>query len=101
MNLIEDTFMAKTPRLQVPVKPETRVALDAYAEAIGVGAAAAAGQLLEESAPALTEIAAALRKAKSSPAKALQKAAATLNKATEEADQLSLELNKKMRKKAS
>jgi len=93
--------MARTYRLQVPIKPETRKAIEEFADAMGISPAQAAAQLLEESAPGMIELAAAMRKANQSPSKALRDMANILHKATEQADQLSMELNPKPKRKAS
>ena len=91
--------MARSYRLQVPLKPETRKAVEEYADALGVSPAAAASNLLEEAAPALVELTSALKSVQGSPARALRHAAGALHKATEKADQMLMELEPQKGKK--
>lgn len=84
--------MARTHRLQVPVKPETKKVIEEYAQVMGLSTASACGQLLEQSAPGLQELTQALAHAKESPAKALRDMATAVSKATQEADQIVMEL---------
>ena len=87
--------MTRTFRLQVPVKPETRKAIEDYAAALGTFPAAAAAQLLEESAPVLVDLTSALRKVHSAPSRALREAQTILHEAAEKADQLTMDLKPK------
>ena len=90
--------MTRTYRLQVPLSPEARKAIEEYASALGASPPAAAANLLEESIPALVELTQALKKVQSSPARALKQAAGALHRATEKADQLAMELDPKPKK---
>ena len=89
----------KKYRLQIPVSDETRKAVEAYAEAAGLSQAAAVGQILENAAPTMYQLAAALREAHRAPAKALQDAARVLERATTEAGQLGMDLREEAEKK--
>jgi len=91
--------MAQTPRIQVPLKPETRAALEQYADAMGLPLSQAAAQLLDQAAPSLLELASALRKAKESPSRAWRESINALNKATERANQIAMDLDTPSRKK--
>ena len=90
---------ARTYRLQVPVSPETRTAINRYAEAMGISPARAAEQMLEQVAPSLLDLAAAMEKAKQAPAKGVADMAKALNKAAEKADQMALDLTPKATRK--
>lgn len=98
--------MPRTYRLQVPIKPETRKALEEFADAMGITVPQAAAQFLEEAAPGIMEMAAAVRKVHQSPSRALKDMADMLGRHIEEADQLAMDLEpkpegKRKRRKAS
>ena len=93
--------MARTYRLQVPMTPETRKVIEDYASALGTSPPGAAANLLEEAVPALVELTSALKMVQSSPARALKEAAGILHRATEEADQVLMDLEPKPGRKAS
>ena len=89
----------KQKRIQVPVSPETEKAIRGYAETMGMSTAAACAQMLEQSAPGLVELTAAMQKAKESPARALREIALAVQKATQDADQLMLDMSPKATRK--
>jgi DNA-binding LacI/PurR family transcriptional regulator len=93
--------MARTYRFQPRVSPETRAAIEEYAEVMGIPPNSAVSQLLEQAAPGLVDLTAAMRKANQSPARALREMAQAVHKATEEADQNEMDLTPKKKRKAS
>jgi len=83
------------PRLQVPVSEETRAALQAYADARGASLAAVCGELLEQTAPTVLEMAKALETAKKAPARALRDMSKAFYREMEKIDQSELDLSPK------
>lgn len=91
-------------RMQVPVDPETRKAIEDYAEVMGVSPARACAVLLRQAAPGLVELTEAMKKASDSPARAIREMADAIHKANSEADQMAMDLTPKTtrrKKKAS
>lgn len=91
--------MARKPKLQVTVKPETQKALQEYADALNVSLSAATGRLLDEAAPSVLDLAHALQKLPEAPARAIREAAQMVHKATRDADQILMELDPPKKKK--
>lgn len=87
-------------RIQVPLSPETDKALQEYAEVTGLSMAATCAQLLDQAAPGLKELSAAMRKANEHPAAGIRQMARALEKATQDANQIAMDLKGKKPKKA-
>lgn len=85
----------KTMRLQVPVSEETRMSLQALADARNGSLAAVCEELLAQCAPVALQMANALQKAKSVPARGLREAVEVLEAALLEGNQLAMDLTPK------
>lgn len=91
-------------RMQVPIDPETRKAIEDYAEVMGMAPSRACAVLLKQAAPGLVELTEAMRKVSSSPARAMREMAQAVQKAAQDADQMAMDLSPKTtgrKKKAS
>lgn len=85
----------KSTRVQVPMSEETRLQLQALADAQGCSLAAVCRDMLVEVAPMAAQIAKSLQIAKQSPAKALEQISASLEAQLAMADQMRLEIDAK------
>lgn len=85
--------MARNPKIQVIVTPETKKAIEDYADALNVSVSAATGRLLDEAAPMLVELAHSLRALPKAPAKAMRDAAKMVNRAADDANQMLMDLS--------
>jgi hypothetical protein len=85
----------KTSRVQVPMSEETRLQLQALADAQGCSLAAVCRDMLIEVAPMAEQIAKSLQIAKQSPAKALREISASLDAQMALANQFRLHLETK------
>lgn len=82
-------------RIQVPLTDETRKALDNYANASGHSLAKTCGMLLEQAAPSLGELAAAMERAQQVPGKAVRDMAKILQNQIDQTQQGVLDLSPK------
>lgn len=85
--------MKRTPRLQVPVSPETHESLRYCSEVTGRSIAAIAAELIQQTAPVMVEMTNALQVAKEAPAAAMRQTLEALDKAMVDANQLKLKLS--------
>lgn len=83
----------RSKRIALTVQPETKKILDEYAEALGVTTTTAINSVLNETAPVLAELTAALRAAKQAPAAGLRQAKEMLDRAAHDALQTEMPLD--------
>src|SRR5665811_1163893 len=91
--------MKTNPRIQVPLSPKTRKALQAMADASGSSLAAVCADILEQCAPVSHQMAKALQTARRAPGQAMKDALEALEAALAEGDQIRLDLSPKAKSK--
>ena len=89
----------KPPRLQIPVPDETRLLLQAYADATGASLPKVCSDILVETGPVMAELAKSILLAKEAPAKAMRDVTGMLDTKISELDQMQMDLNPKPEKK--
>lgn len=82
-------------RLQVPMTDETRLLLERYVQATGQSLPRVCAEILEQTAPVMSELADSIKLAKQAPARAMRGVTETLDQKLAELDQLKMDLSPK------